>query len=305
MLCFAWACVQLWAGSSYEKFRSGKGLEESSSFITIYSKKEKLFLEIPDSVMGRRVLVNSFIRTSSNLSVTPGIDISASCAYRIDRTDSLVLFLAPAAPYAYEGPAEEDAMNLSRTDAIVFAIPIKYRNPDNTSFVIEADKLLDPAQKEIADLNGKPYGEYRILSAAFKKELSALKGITSYQGSVGVLRTLTYDIKLRSPLGGELVGTYKFSGDVETCITLLPESSLKALRADSRIGTSTIRYPVVESASRGYRDISWVSRWDLSGDRKIEVYLDTLLAEPWYKAVSDGLLEWNTRSEERRVGKEC
>ena len=293
--------TSLWAQTPYEKFRSGKNLESESSFLTVYKQKEKLFLEIPDSVMGRRVLVNSIIRSTSNPSVPVGTDISSSRAYKVDRTDSLLLFLDPAAPFSSEESGIARAMSLSRTDAIVYALPIKYRSADSTLFVIEADKFLDPSQKDVASLNGNPYGDYKISTAAFKKELSAIKGISSYPGSVGILRTLTYDIKLGG-IFGELVETYKFTGDVETCITLLPESGLKPLKADDRIGTRTVSYPSLDAAAQGYRDLKWASRWNLQEDRRIEVYIDTLLAEPWRNAVSEGLLEWNKAFREAGLG---
>ena len=284
--------LQAWADTPYQKFRATKGMEERSSFMNVFRQKDKVLLEIPDSLMGRRVLLSSYIRNSSNPSVPVGKDISATQALRIGKTDSLILFLQPAPPFLSGDSSIAESMRNARADAIVCALPIKYRNSDNSAFVVEADKLLDPSDKRIADLKGVGYGDYSVNSATYKKELSVLKGINAYPGSVGVVRTLTYDLKLRGMLG-EMTGTYKFSGDVETCLTLLPESTLEPLRADDRIGTRTVSYPSIDPDSQGYRNRDWVSRWNLSGGRRIEVYADTLLAAPWYGAVREGLLEWN------------
>ena len=293
--------VQLWAETPYQKFRSGKDLEERSSVMTIFRQKDKILLEIPDSLVGRRVLLNSYIRSSSTSSVSVGTDISASEAYKIGKTDSLILFLRPSLPVVAGDATMEEALRYSGADAIAVALPIKYRNADSTAFVVEADKLLDPSDKKVADLKGQTYSDNAVSSSTFKKDLSVLKGISAYPGSVGVLRALTYDLKLRGMLG-ELAGSYKFSGDVETCLTLLPESTVAPLRADERIGTMSVRRPVIDSGSQGYRLQDWVSRWNLSGGRKIDVYVDTLLTAPWCDAVSDGLLEWNRAFREAGLG---
>ena len=293
--------VQLSAETPYEKFRATKGMEQKESFATVFRQKDKLLLEIPDSLMGRRVMLNSYIRTSSNPSLAIGTDISDAKAYRLAKTDSLLLFLRPAPPFLATDEATAEAMKQARTDAIAFAMPIKYRNADNTAFVVEADKLLDPSGKEVADLKGLGYGEYAINTATFKKELSAIKGLSAYPGSIGVVRTLTYDIKLRG-IFGELADSYKFSGDVETCLTLLQDTEREPLKADERIGTRVVSYPVIDPGSKGYTSRNWVSRWNLDEGRKIEVYVDTLLASPWYDAVSEGLLEWNRAFRESGLG---
>ena len=293
--------LQLLADTPYQKFRATKGMEERSSFLNIFRQKDKLLLEVPDSLIGRRVLLSSYIRSSSNPSVPVGKDISAGQAYRIGKTDSLLLFLQPAPPFLAEDPSIAESMRNARTDAIVCALPIKYRNADSTSFVVEADKLLDPSDKKVADLKGLGYGDYSVSSATFKKELSVLKGITAYPGSVGVLRSLTYELKIQG-IFGELAESPKFSGDVETCLTLLEESTLAPLKADDRIGTRTVSYPSIDPDPQGYRNRNWVSRWNLSGGRRIEVYVDTLLAAPWYGAVREGMLEWNRAFREAGLG---
>ena len=97
--------LQLRAETPYQKFRATKGLEERSSFISIFRQKDKLLLEVPDSLVGRRVLLSSYIRSTSNPSVPVGKDISAGQAFRIGKTDSLLLFLQPAPPFLAEDPS--------------------------------------------------------------------------------------------------------------------------------------------------------------------------------------------------------
>lgn len=273
----------------YQKFLETKGLESARSFLNIYAQEEKIFLEFPDSVTGRRVLLTSVIRSSSNPSIMEGTDISSGQAFLIGRTDSLVLLLRPSDP-------------VKGTDAIEIALPIHCYSPDSSSVVVKADKLFDPDWKAVANFKGQRYGDHSILSASRKSELSSFKGLRAYPRSVGILRELTYGIKLASILGGELAGDYSFTGSVETCLTLLPEHKVKPLKADSRIGTRSIQRFRADSLSGGIQTDRLVARWKLDGGEHITLWVDTLLAEPWNSAVRAGLLEWNNAFEAAGLG---
>lgn len=269
---------------------------------TLTREKDKLYLEIPDSLMGRRVLLSSYLRSSSNPSLPVGSDISTTQAYRLAKTDSLILFLRPSSPVHSADSAVLEALRNSHQDAIQMALPIHKRNQDSLSCTVDIGKLLDPSNKAVISLKGRSYDNSRIQSASHKKDLMLLLGTTAYPQSVGVLRSLTYELKLTGMLGMELAGTYKFSGEVETCLTLLPESTLSPLKADERIGVRTVTYPGIETGAQGYRRQEWASRWNLEGGKMIDIYVDTLLAQPWYDAVERGILAWNKAFEQAGMG---
>ena len=286
----------------YEKFLGKKGTAVDSSFVKIYRQDEHIFLEIPENLMGRRVLLSTVVRSCPDLTIREGADLSTSPVYRIARTDSLVLLQFAASPVQ---AAEEDstlhrALAKSRTDAVAMAFPIQCRNADSTGFVVKADKLFDPAQKDVANLKAQRFGSYNVTSATYNAALSALKGIKAYPRSVGVVRDVTYDLKL-SFMGFELASFPRFSAETETCLTLLEESSLRPLKADRRIGVRTVTRAELGGAT-AIKEEKWASRWHVTPSRKIRVYVDTLFAAPWYDAIRKGLTAWNAPFIESGLG---
>lgn len=276
--------------------------EDCTSIMRIFRDKEKICLAVPQDLLGQRLLMSSYLRDSSEQQDIPvGESLSASRAFRLAATDSLLLFLQPSAPFRTLDTAIVHAMAGSRTEAIVLALPI--RSQDSLGrMVVEADKLFDPASKDVISLKGNTYGDNKVSAATYKKELSFFKHLTSSPVSVGVLRSVTFSLKLSGMLGFELTGDYLFSGDVETCLTLLPESSLPVLQTIPEIGTRSFSFQDIDPASEGYRTRQGVSRWNLSGDRTIKVYADTLLSPAWYLAVKEGILEWNRAFREAGLG---
>lgn len=279
--------------SPYRKFLDRKGTVADSSFVKIFRQDDHIFLEIPENLMGRRVLLSTVVRSCPDLSVREGADLSTSPVYRIARTDSLILLRYAALPVQ----AKDDdstlvrALARSRTDAVALAFPIQCRNADSSGYVVKADKLFDPAQKEVANVKSQRFGHYNVTSASYNAALSALKGITAYPRSVGVVRDVTYDLKLNF-MGFELANSPRFTAETETCLTLLEESTLRPLKADRRIGVRTVTRPELGGAT-AIREEKWASRWHVTPSRKIRVYVDTLFAKPWYEAIEKGLTAWN------------
>ena len=90
-------------------------------------------------------------------------------------------------------------------------------------------------------------------------------------------------------------------GDVATMLTLMPETPVNARVADSRIGTVNFSRDVFLS-DRGVRKEEIVSRWDITGGKKIVVYVDTLFSAAQRDAVSKGILAWNKTFEAAGLG---
>ena len=81
---------------TYESFVSKKGINRAGTCMRIYKDGDKLWMEFPDSLMGRRVILSSFMRKSSGWT-TCGTDISAREVFTLSQTDSLLLLTSPVA----------------------------------------------------------------------------------------------------------------------------------------------------------------------------------------------------------------
>ena len=87
---------------TYESFVSKKGVKSAGTCMRIYKDGDKFWMEFPDSLMGRRVMLSSFMRRSSGWT-SCGTDISAREVFTLSRTDSLLLLTSPVAvPHSAE-----------------------------------------------------------------------------------------------------------------------------------------------------------------------------------------------------------
>lgn len=281
----------------YEKFISGKGVEKAEGFITVYRKGKDIWLEIPDSLEGRKFLLSTVLKKSSSVEIPVGMDRSSNPVYQIDRTDSLILFRRPvsACLTGDEGENIENAFAKSRIPATVKAFPIKYRNGDSTAVVIKATSLFSESDKSVFDMKGISLGNdliasYRINSFTSEPSLSSLKSLKVEGNSICVEKEITEKLTLTNIMGFEKPEKPFLTLGLDIMLTLLPEKKFEGREVDDRLGLIAVPYKEY-SSTRGIRKGKWAARMDIS--KGVKVYVDTLLPPSWRKAVKEGIENWN------------
>ena len=279
---------------TYESFTSKAGIKTAGTCMRIYKDGDKYWMEFPDSLMGRRVILSSFMRNSSGWT-TCGTDISAREVFTLSQTDSLLLLTSPVAtPESTIAPVR-------------YAFPIKYRNTDSTAVVVEVSKLFDPSNKDAFNpVKVQVDGNAMVNKATPKKEFTHFKELIAYPSSTGVLQGVTFKVAPAYDLGGGMLQVVQeeilsVDGDVATLLTLVPESTVKVRVADPRIGTVNASREVL-SDQKGVQKEDIVTRWDISGGKKIVVYVDTLFSAVQQEAVRRGILVWNKPFEAAGLG---
>lgn len=290
----------------YRKFLEKKGTETATGFVNIYRQGKELYLEIPDSMLGRKVVMSSRIEESSDPMVSPGTEISRNTVYIIDRTDSLVLLRRTAKNIVIEDGDPSILKALGEREAVAAAFPIRYRNEDSTAVVIKATSLFSLSDRKNANLNGKAYADYTISGASHKSDLLLCRGIRSFGNSVGVLNEATFELSLAiAGLGFESAKKPMFTATILTTVNLLPEERMPVRKADSRVGTRKTAYTSF-SADGGSESGYWASRWFVqpadtaayfSGKgsetaEPIRIYVDTLFSYSWTRAITEGIMAW-------------
>ena len=118
--------LALRGADTYETFVSKAGIKSAGECMRIYKDGSKYWMEFPDSLMGRRVILSSFMRSSSGWT-SCGTDISAREVFTLSRTDSLLLFTSPVVmPESDEGPLKQ-SLSRGTLAPVRYAFPIKYR----------------------------------------------------------------------------------------------------------------------------------------------------------------------------------
>ena len=290
----------------YETFVSKAGVKSAGECMRIYRDGEKLWMEFPDSLMGRRVILSSFMRSSSGWT-TCGTDISAREVFTLSRTDSLLLLSAPVVRPESAEPSLKETLSRSLIAPVRYAFPIQFRKADSTAVVVEVTQLFSPSNKDAFNpARVQVDGNAMIYKATPKAEFTQFKELVAYPSSTGVLQGVTFKVAPAYDIGGgtlEVVQEEILSvdGDVATLLTLVPQTSVKVRVADPRIGTVNASRSVF-SSGRGIKQEEIVSRWDLTGGKKIVIYVDTLFSAAQREAVSRGILAWNKPFEAAGLG---
>ena len=286
--------------SAYEKFTSKKGLETVKGFITIHRDGNDIWLEIPDSLMGRRLIQRSIVVNSSSKELGVGKDISNNPIYQLARTDSLILFQHPS-PRFYvneDGDNIRTALEASNACQTVHALPIKYRNADSTAYVVKANALFDYKRKEVVDLVGYSFGELLVIAKSnVNDKLSRIVSVESFDTTVGVRKEAGFNLTLAIAMFG-MESSHKpvFTSEILSSFTLMPEKEVAVREADDRVGVRKTDYQIYNQ-SGVILNKKAACRWDLNSRDHITFYVDTLLGHTWSDAVKKGLEAWNVAFE--------
>lgn len=273
--------------------------------MSIVREKDKIYIDIPDSLLGRKFLLNTIITSCTSPYFTVMEDISSSKIFTLSRQDSTLL-LSTGTSNWYVADAEgsvSDALANSNVGEICFRIPFKAGGADSTSYRIDAEKLFDPSNKNVVNLKGMGLLNYDISDGDYSSSKSEVLAIEEFGSSVGVSRELSFDLSLKTrfivvDLDEKEPVTFRAS----TLLTLVDTGSCGHKFSDPRIGTATV--PVSVFGSQKPSDSRrWIRRWDLSGQKTADIYVDTLLTPAQRAAVYDAFEQWNVAFAECGMGK--
>jgi len=287
----------------YLKFLEKKNLKSANGLITIYKDNKDIWLEIPDSLIGRRVIICNQIIGSSSPWTSLREDVSEQKIYKICKKDTTLIFREPQRNVETDDPSIKRALSKSRIDEDAYLLPTVYRNSDSTAIIIKATKIFSPSNKSLFDLNGIYVSEGKTIETAIPiDELSFTKDVKAFPSGVGIIQEVSYDVTLAQSVGYLKFMTNekkRFSGTFISALCVLPEDTLKPRIADPRIGVITEPFTSYRT-ERAVKKEKNALRWNLNSNRTIDVYVDTLFSPTWREAIKKGICTWNEAFE--RIG---
>ena len=78
--------------TAYEKFLAKKGLQTFEGFVKVHRLGDDIWFEIPESLIGRKLIQSSILEKTASLEMPSGMEVSDNTIYQISKTDSLILF---------------------------------------------------------------------------------------------------------------------------------------------------------------------------------------------------------------------
>ncbi len=294
--------------SPYEKLM--KDVKESvkgETFSLYRTSKDKIYMEMPKSLMGRRMLVGGTVTAGSNPAyVNVGYKYNKPEYFQIDLVDSLVVLSLPGTNASSSDPGMQKALEHSYIPKVLRRIAVSAQGKDSTSVVFDVTSLVNGAAPKGTNFNVSKSADEKT---TWFGSMKAFKDNASVKVYSNVEFTKTF-LGFKGKVG---------SGSIEYTVSflLLPEKPMPSRIQDSRIGVfpvgpgeGNVKYDI-SSAEDGFKGYVLASRWrlelsDTTAWQKGETvtvknpivwYIDDTFPESWKTPIRKGVLAWNAAFE--------
>ncbi len=279
--------------------------EKDEGLFTVYKQDDKYFYEIPDSLLGKEMLMVSRIaRTAEGIGY--GGERLGNQVLRWERRDDNVLLRR----ISYNNTANDtlpiyEAIRNSNFEPIIMSFDIEALNEDSTGVVIEINDLL-LTDVPAFGLQGNRRNQYRVRRLDGSRTF--IEHIRSFPENVEARHLLTYDAS--NPPSNS--ATNAISLEINHSMILLPEEPMQARSLDERVGFFSVSQIDYGLDAQRAKQVQNVTRWRLEPKDK-EAYLRGELVEPkepivfyidsatptqWRKWLAKGVEDWQPAFEE-------
>lgn len=259
----------------------------------------KLFFEIPDSLVGREMIIMSRFGQVQDGHSQVGANMAPNITVRWDRRDGQILLRATShQTTADSGSARAIAVEQQNFAPILQALPIAARG--NASSVVDVTELY-LGEHPAFTLQRSQRAQYAV--RRYERDRSWLEFARSFPTNVElrVVQSYSADQPPSNSRGGAL------SYEVNHSMILLPETPMMARLWDERVGFSSVERTDYSDEFQGVRSERYIRRYRLEpsdtaaflrGELVDPVkpwvwYIDPATPEKWVPYIEAGILEWN------------
>jgi len=305
-----------------------KNARTSTGFFTVHKIEEKYFFEIPDSILGRDILVVSRLakagadmRSSGSMAGYAGDQINEN-VIRFEKGPGNRLFIRDISYSEHSADSTQPmyrAVVNSNIQPIVSALDIKAYHKDSVSgvnsIVIEITDLLN-GDNDIFFFATRAKTAFKV--AAYQPDKSYLLEVKTFPINTEIKTVKTYTKGgqgmqsingVQTPVGP----TGNFTVELNTSLVLLPKEPMKARYADDRVGYFTTGYTDFDMNPQGVKDIQMIARWRMEpkdadiekykrGElvepkKQIVIYIDPATPAKWVAYLIQGINDWSSAFE--------
>jgi hypothetical protein len=289
----------------------------SHGLFTVHKIDDKIFFEIPDSLAGRDVLIQSRISKAGagmrgeNGGRYAGDELSTT-VIRFERSNHNKIFIRKIS-YAERSSDSTQAMFQSLSNStvqpIIMSFEIKTIKKDSLSkhenWVIDVTDVINSDN----DLFwGRSMGSYQ-------PDRSYMVSVKTFPFNTEIKAVKTYMAMARpNASAGEGGPSQPITMELNSSLILLPEKPMQPRYADARVGFFTSGYTDFDVNPQGVKNIQMIARWRLEPkDEDIEKYKRGELVEPkkpiiiyidpatpakWIPYLIKGINDWQTAFEQ-------
>jgi hypothetical protein len=284
-----------------------KDHKTDEGLFNVHTKDEKYLFEIPDSLIGRQMLMVTRIAKAFN-GISWNLGKQNTQVLRWEKKGKKILLRVVSHKVVADEnlPIHEAVVNLN-FEPVLFSFPIKAINKNaNNAIVIDATTLFST---DVASL-GFPTSkrkQYKVTRMDAKR--SFIERVNSYPKNIEVRHVKTYGANA-APSNRDLGS---ISMELSNSMILLPKVPMKRRYADDRVGwfsRSQVDYGLEAQKSKTVRyldryrlevkdeDIAKFKRGELVEPKKqIVYYVDRSTPEKWIPFIIQGVNDWQVAFE--------
>lgn len=291
------------APSHYRKIIKSNAITRAGLF-TVHKVDDNYYFEIPDSLLGRDLLVVTRIARGA-AGIRPGYsgyagDQVGTTVIRFEKGPSNNLFLRRISFADNIGDSTNSMFNAvvrSNLQPLAASFGISAYTPNHKGSVIEVTNYLN-GDNDI--LFFSPGIKQQMKVGSMLTNMCYIKDVQPYPLNIEIRTIKTYDQATSS-------GT-SFTWELNTSILLLPETPMQKRFADRRIGYFTERYTDYNSNPLGVEIVNYIKRWRLepkpedvekyrNGEvvepaKPIVFYIDPATPKKWVPYLIQGVNDW-------------
>ena len=292
--------------TEYERLTGDENVIGRGMFNVLH-KDGNYYFEIPDSMMGREMLViNKFVKVPHELNeagANRGLSNSDQMVrFELDKENKKVrVRQSRPLPLVPDGDAIARSVDHNYISPIIASFKIEAYSNDSSSVVVRINDIYDGTKTSFNDV----FSDINIGTSA-NSDLSRIKSIKAFDNNIHAISELTTRVS-------EPGGTVYVTVEVGSSLVLLPEKPMTRRYASPRVGyftESNIRYgDDQQRVSRGH----FITRWRLepkAGEeadylagklvepaKPIVFWLDSSTPRQWRKYIKQGIEDWNSAFE--------
>lgn len=268
-----------------DKARTDDGL------FKVHKVEEKYFFEIPNSLLGRDMLmVNRISKAAAGMRIGgffgyAGDQIGQNVV-RFERGPNNKIFLRTISFGEYTRDSTSPmftSVNNSNVQPIAAAFDIRAFSKDSTASVIDVTDYIN-GDNDVMFFSAGLKSQLRLGSVQSDK--SYIEGVRSYPINIEIKTIKTYG---RTPVpssqssgpGGSSIPTGNMTVELNSSMIILPKEPMQARYYDPRVGFFSVGYTDYDLNPQGVKSVRLVKRWRLEPkDEDVEKYMRGELVEP-------------------------
>ncbi|MEO0558887.1 MAG: zinc-dependent metalloprotease [Bacteroidota bacterium] len=278
--------------------------ESDDGLFNVHRVDEKLYFEIPDSLMGRDMLSLSRIaQTPADLS--PFINAGSKTAERVIRWerngDRVLLRTLSYSAVADSALAISQSVRVNNFEPVIAVFDIASYSEDSAGVVIDVTDLYTTDVPAFSGMSQRLRSQYKVRRLDGKR--SFIDDASAYPENVNVRHTMTYEAT--EPPSQTSTGT--ISMQMFQSFILLSEEPMTPRLADPRVGYFSVRQVDYGSDEQKADERRYIRRWRLEPSdpdaymrgelvepvKPIVYILDPGTPERWRSYFCMGVEDWN------------